>query len=252
VFVSETRETVGRLLADGRTVAQIARETGLATNTVRYHRDRIRAATVATPSERVATAPAPGDAVSHVDTRERVAELLALGVSRAETARRLGISKPTVSYHARRLGHDVDVRCARRYDWTAVQHFYDDGHSVAECVEAFGFSKQTWHAAVNAGRILPRPAATPIAVLCAAATPRSRGHLKRRLFREGLKEERCEGCGLHRWQGRALPLSLHHVNGDRDDNRLENLEILCPNCHALTANFSGRNRRAYVVEAEAA
>ena len=233
-------------------MAQIARETGLATNTVRYHRDRIHMAAIAAPSERVAAASAPSAAVSQVDTRERVAALLALGVSRAETARRLGISKATVSYHARRLGHAIDVRCARRYDWPAVQRFYDEGHSVAECVTAFGFSKQTWHAAVNAGRVVPRPTVTPIAARCVADTPRSRGNLKRRLVREGLKEERCEGCGLHRCQGRALPLALHHVNGDRDDNRLENLEILCPNCHALTANFSGRNRRALLVEAEAA
>jgi DNA-binding CsgD family transcriptional regulator len=252
MFVQSARETIARLLDDGRTVAQIARETGLATNTARYHRDRIRAAADAAPSERIAEAPAIDGAVSHVDTRERVAALLSLGVSRAETARRLGISKPTVSYHARRLGHEVDVRCARRYDWAAVQRFYDRGHTVAECVEAFGFSKQTWHAAVNAGKIVPRPAITPIAELCVAATPRSRGNLKRRLLREGLKEERCEGCGLHRWQGRALPLALHHVNGERDDNRLEKLELLCPNCHALTANFSGRNRRAYAVDAEAA
>jgi DNA-binding CsgD family transcriptional regulator len=252
VFVSGTRETVARLLAEGRTVAQIARVTGLATNTVRYHRDRLRVAIVAAPSGQVATASAPASAVSHVDTRQRVAELLALGVSRAETARRLSLSKLSVSYHARRLGHAVDARFARRYDWATVQRFYDDGHGVAECVEAFGFSKQTWHAAVNAGKVVPRPTVTPIATLCVADTPRSRGNLKRRLVREGLKEVRCEGCGLHRWQGRALPLALHHVNGDRDDNRLENLELLCPNCHALTANFSGRNRRAQLADAEAA
>jgi DNA-binding CsgD family transcriptional regulator len=257
--VSQTRETVARLLREGRTVAQIARETGLATNTVRYHRDRLRLAAAqardgvaAEPPEVANEVRALDGAVSHVHTRERVAELLALGVSRAETARRLELSKATVSYHARRLGHEVDVRCARRYDWAAVQCFYDGGKSVAECVEAFGFSKQTWHAAVNAGRVVPRPTVTPIAALCVAETPRSRGNLKRRLIREGLKEERCEGCGLHRWQGRPLPLALHHVNGDRDDNRLENLEILCPNCHALTANFSGRNRRPYAVASEAA
>jgi hypothetical protein len=187
-----------------------------------------------------------------VDTRERVAALLARGLSRAETARALGLSKATVSYHARRLGHEVDARCARRYDSAAVQSFYDEGHSVAECVEAFGFSKQTWHAAVNAGRVVPRPAVTPIAMLCAADTPRARGNLKRRLVREGLKEERCEGCGLHQWQGLPLPLALHHVNGDRDDNRLENLALLCPNCHSQTENFAGRNRRVAGVVAEAA
>jgi DNA-binding CsgD family transcriptional regulator len=183
VFVSDSRATVARLLAEGRTVAQIARATGLATNTVRYHRDRLRAAVAAPLADVVAPPSEPDAAISHVETRERVAGLLALGVSRAETARRLGISKATVSYHARRLGQDVDPRFARRYGWVEVQRFYDAGHSVAECVEAFGFSKQTWHAAVNAARVVPRPTVTPIATLCAADTPRSRGNLKRRLLR---------------------------------------------------------------------
>jgi hypothetical protein len=109
-----------------------------------------------------------------------------MGLSRTDVARRLGISKPTVSYHARRLGHDVDERCARRYDWGAVQRFYTAGHSVTECVEAFGFSRQSWHAAVNTGKLVPRPASTPIAELCAAGTSRDRGNIKRRLVREGL------------------------------------------------------------------
>jgi hypothetical protein len=137
----------------------------------------------------------------------------------------------------------VGRRVARGATTVAVQRFYDGGHSVADCVKAFGFSKQTWHAAVNAGRIIPRPAQTPIAELCVAGTPRSRGNLKRRLLREGLKEERCEGCGLHQWQGVPLPLALHHVNGDRDDNRLIIPGATCHLCQA-----AGGERRRHVVD----
>jgi DNA-binding CsgD family transcriptional regulator len=247
--VANAKLRVQVLLAEGKTIAEIARATGLAANTVRYHRDRLRTGprAVDAPTEQASTA-ASEEAIQgarrQIDTRQRVAKLLELGLSRIEVARRLGLSKATVSYHARRLGHDIDERCARRYDWAAIQRFYDAGHGLADCVATFGFSKQTWHAAVNAGRVVPRPTSIPIAELRVAGIARSRGNLKRRLVREGLKEERCEGCGLDRWQNRPLPLALHHLNGDRDDNRLENLQILCPNCHALTENFSGRNRRA--------
>jgi 5-methylcytosine-specific restriction endonuclease McrA len=67
--------------------------------------------------------------------------------------------------------------------------------------------------------------------------------LKGRLIAAGLKENRCEACGLTEWLGRPLSMALHHVNGDGLDNRIENLQLLCPNCHAQTDNFSGRGRR---------
>lgn len=69
--------------------------------------------------------------------------------------------------------------------------------------------------------------------------------LKRRLLEEGLKEHKCENptCGLTEWQGKPIPLELHHINGNNKDNRLENLQLLCPNCHALTDNFRGKNKR---------
>ena len=163
------------------------------------------------------------------------------GLTGGEIARRLGITPATVSYHRRKLGRPGDGAAARRYDWAVVQAHYDAGHSVRECQAEFGFSRQTWHAAVARGAIVPRAAAMAVELLLAAGVSRSRGHVKRRLLRLGLKEYRCEVCGLSEWRGAPLSLALHHVNGDGQDNRLENLQLLCPNCHSQTENFAGRN-----------
>lgn len=62
--------------------------------------------------------------------------------------------------------------------------------------------------------------------------------LKRRLLKAGLKEDKCEICGqLPEWNGQPLVLQLDHINGDHYDNRIENLRIVCPNCHTQTDTF---------------
>ncbi|QKZ15471.1 HNH endonuclease signature motif containing protein [Spirosoma sp. KUDC1026] len=65
--------------------------------------------------------------------------------------------------------------------------------------------------------------------------------LKKRLLKEGYKQAQCELCGLSEWMGRQIPLELHHRNGVNIDNSLDNLELLCPNCHALTDNYRAKN-----------
>lgn len=71
----------------------------------------------------------------------------------------------------------------------------------------------------------------------------SRYNLKKRLLEEGLLEYKCYNpdCSLTEWLGKPISLQLDHINGINDDNRLENLRLLCPNCHSQTKNFSGRN-----------
>jgi hypothetical protein len=174
-------------------------------------------------------------------SREQVAQLLGAGLSRAEVGARLGLSKATVSYHAKRLGILGNPACARRYDWAEIQAYYDAGHSISECQRKFGFAKAAWTGAARRGDVVARPQATPITALLRADTPRGRWNLKRRLIAAGLKREACEECGITDWLGRPLSLELHHRNGVRNDNRLENLAILCPNCHSQTETFGGRN-----------
>lgn len=71
----------------------------------------------------------------------------------------------------------------------------------------------------------------------------SRGHLKDRLYDEGFKKRKCELCGQGEvWQNKKMSLILDHINGVRNDNRLENLRIVCPNCNATLPTHCGKVR----------
>jgi len=68
--------------------------------------------------------------------------------------------------------------------------------------------------------------------------------LKKKLFEFGLKKEQCEKCGQKNiWNNQPLTLQLDHINGDKEDNRLENLRILCPNCHSQTKTYAGKKNK---------
>jgi 5-methylcytosine-specific restriction endonuclease McrA len=68
-------------------------------------------------------------------------------------------------------------------------------------------------------------------------------NLKRRLIEEEIKKDECEECGLTNWNGREINLQLHHKDGNSKNHRLKNLQLLCPNCHSQTSNFSGKNTK---------
>ena len=69
--------------------------------------------------------------------------------------------------------------------------------------------------------------------------------MRKKLIEEGIKENKCENpeCGITDWHGKFLPLELHHINGNHYDNRLENLILLCPNCHAQIHGYNKPKER---------
>ena len=70
--------------------------------------------------------------------------------------------------------------------------------------------------------------------------------LKKRLLKEGLKENKCDICGITEWNGMELLIQLDHIDGDSHNHKLENLRMVCPNCHSQTHTYCGKNKKGTV------
>jgi DNA-binding CsgD family transcriptional regulator len=222
-------DAIRRYYERGHTIAGCCRRFGISRGA--WDRAVTRGEVVARPK----ASPPPSE------TRLAVERLLGVGMSQTAIAQGLGLSKATIAHHVRALGIPADSRFSRRYDWDEVQRAHDAGLSALECCERFGFARATWSKAVATGRVQPRDRKIPLEELLVVGRKTSRSHLKRRLLEAGIKENRCEICGITRWMGKPVNMQLHHKNGDGSDNRLENIQFLCGTCHSQTDTYGGRN-----------
>jgi hypothetical protein len=155
-------------------------------------------------------------------TEEEARAAIAASTSYAEALRRLGMRAAG--------GNHLTLRRYARDIWRIpTDHF--DPHALTR-------------GSGNALRRLARPLEE---ILVEHSTYTNRGHLKRRLYEEGLRQPICELCGQGEiWRGRRMSLILDHINGVADDHRLENLQIVCANCAATLDTHCGKQNRRLV------
>lgn len=164
-------------------------------------------------------------------------------------AKKLSVSKASVSLWVRDHPLDPDEVKRRRghlvgVDWGEVQRQYDAGALPCVLRRSFRFGRWSWLNAARKGLIVLKPRSVELATLLVRGKVASTSYLKRRLIREGVLKNECSECELApMWNGRRLVLQLDHRNGDSEDNRRENLRLLCPNCHSQTDTYAGKNKR---------
>lgn len=171
-----------------------------------------------------------------------IEQLLRQGLSYTEIQQVTGLSKATISYHAKK--HGLQKIEHAEYDWKAIQKDIDQGLHTQNIKDKYGISWNVIDTAVRNGMITsPKKKNKHTKQNCFTIQSKTnRATLKKIILKEGLLPNRCAICEMEpKWNNSDLVFVLDHINGVNNDNRLENLRLLCPNCNSQTETFSGRN-----------
>lgn len=176
-----------------------------------------------------------------MNNTDTIRAYLSQGKSYDYIAKHCNCTKATISYHAGKIGLGTP---RKTIDWDQVQDLYDTGVSITECAETLGIARSSCSRAVKAGKIQLRNRKLLSSDILIENSSTTRKIVKSHLLREGILKNKCSECEqTESWNGKPLVMVLDHINGVNNDNRLENLRMLCPNCNSQMDTFAGRNSR---------
>lgn len=181
--------------------------------------------------------------------KKDIIKLLNSGKSVCEIARLLKCSKSVVSYHKSKInGKNPPSKTYVNFDWNTIQQYFDKYDcSYVELKTRFEISNAHIRSARKHGLFKSHTIEkSKLEYFLVKKFPKnfSTSRLKKRLIDENLLENKCSECGISgEWNGKELTLQLDHINGINNDNSLENLRILCPNCHSQTNTYAGKNKK---------
>lgn len=134
-----------------------------------------------------------------------------------------------------------------------IQKWIQEGQSKAYMARELGCNIKTINPVLErlgleykgnqAGKNLSKPNGRKLTLLeyLEKSTDIQSNKVRKKLLEEGYKEHQCECCGLTEWLNEPIPLELHHKDGNCHNNNLNNFQLLCPNCHAKTSSYRGKN-----------
>lgn len=180
--------------------------------------------------------------------KEKVLKLHEAGYNTKQIAEILGVKSPAISWHKRTLGIPVQIQGSKR-NWESIQSDIDAGLLHREICNKHNISISTLSKAYKKGWVRRSPliqelSAEEYANLWVGKRPSAgfANSIRRRLVNDGVWHDECHSCGLTEWLGKPAPLELDHIDGDKTNNTLMNLRLLCRNCHYFTPTWGNKKR----------